>query len=1453
MDPSTHTTSATKQPPKLTRGLLQGPPLPSTRYPYLTPSTKVLKIGDKELTFHMSPLQEGEESKQKQGVHRSLWGIGRGAGVMGGKPELPFSRLERMQNMTAVVTQESIESCDWLGELGGESMPIDIELEGSRKESDWSSEREEMSANSELELRESEFLSTSPVTKESSDKPQFELASSDKILYILRGCPGSGKSTLAAELRGERGRIFSTDEYFVGSDGEYVFDPKKVAVYHKRNQERAREAVREGVSPVVIDNTNTTVWEMRPYVETGVRHGYRVQFVEPDTSWRYDPEQLSLRNSHGVPLDSIKRMLKRFQKNPTVESVLGKSAVERIQREKSVGEFEIEDELSSNQDTLNSSTEECKSAGSSPTRDKTSISDLTPLLSSPPRAPGGEDPVDPLAASSEEPDRYSLVLEPETTEGGTVESQTPPRDSSPPTSQDQETPQIGPLNSRNVCLVSNQERFNQQLVQELTNSPRGNSLFCLNLQSLTVLQDILNIDKTLLAQKNFPLPQLLLPPHVISQLSHTQVANFQHNYQRYLQHIMQTRSQEIRPFIPKGNSVPTPHVSPRNQSVYSQARMQSQIPPVFSHQRMNHRLPAQNNPIPTPGEKMLQQKQFNMELKQEPKLYSTPISSVHIQNSQIDEKKYFHSNQGMQPNSMELNTSKETQNEPINSQCSTENIPLGRPVFESDQSTSDSLLKGINTKQQNSLQQTNNKEINLRDTIFPNVPETSNPIDTKPDNNQISETSYELEQTEIANDDVTNISPTLSPSDRSISTSGTLENNSFCLTPKKPYMDTRPLNTDNGEEAHDNLILALTTDNIQDSHSIRFKLTGNQDLISPVPSVLFEGLDNQIESNKEGVNDPSSDPSGTETKCFDNKEAVQLNEHTMDTAETNPIQILPTNISPYPCHEPDTMKRILSEKIDWGDSSDSEKCVSSPIESPDILREQTRPLDRPPRVGLIAPWDTWTGWSSNFITHNNHTSVSTTVPDPIISDNNTEKAIKKSFDPTIQPPRKHSSSSCKSTNENLDFTPSFYRIKSQENDTSVRSPQRLSVSGESTPTSRPKWSTYVSTPKENKSVLPAGGEWQWSKVSGSRNNGNSENSSPRSDSEDPRNSRPLNPFAVPWKPFLPSNKPRSISSEDTEKLGHLRGFFPTLSAKELQASLTEYDNDIDKTVEALIEQAEAHNLDLPMSSQVPLPNKMAKKIRSPKKSEKVTTPLDASAPEFKTELLDDIINAKWQQNNSTDSPTSTTSWCDTSVPIDTYIESSSLANPSQSALSFPDASIDTSPLKTPYTPLVLQLDSNLAQQLIRQFGPLPGYTREASLDHELSQIALTEETSLLLHQLWCKSIAPVDRYYVSPGQGAAWLPPENPAQQAKIQLYNLYPGIDTQALDEILRNKNFSLSAANEYISSALTTAQKASKDSLTSFALITQRASQSFPPLPTKPPRNSTPIFSSQNAKTIL
>ena len=1436
MDPSIHQSApAPKEPPKLTRGLYQGPPLPNTRYPSSSPSTQVLKIGDKELTFHMTPLPEAE-SQQRQGAARGLWGIGRGAGPIG-KVELPFSRLERMQNSSRpLLTQEAIENSDWLEETGGESMPIAGELEGSRNESDWSSEREGMDSNSELESEREyipAFQPTSPVTKESNDK-SADLEGADRILYIMRGCPGSGKTTLARELRGETGRVFSTDDFFVQSDGEYVFDPKKVAVYHKRNHDMAREAISEGVSPVVIDNTNTTAWEMRPYVETGLRHGYKIQFVEPDTSWRYDPDQLSLKNSHGVPLESIKRMLKRFQKNPTVESVLGKSALQRILQETRHGDFcpELEDELSSNQDTFNSSTDEGRSAGSSPVRDKSSISDVTPLLPA-----DGEESLLP----EETPDRYSIKLEPEPepTDSGTMDTHSPPTDTTSPLLPDKElayeynAPQIGPLNTRTGCLVSNQERFNQQLVRELTNSPRGASLFCLNLQSLTVLQEILNIDKTLLAQNNFPLAQLLLPPHVLSQLSHTQVANFQHNYQRYLQHIMQSRPQESRPFIPKP-SVPTPLLSPRSQSAASLPR----LPPVFSHPRVNQRLPAQTNIpeqcqfVPAPGGNRFQHKQSNPELKPEPKPLTSPTHNGHQPSNTADpltnQNILFPSNQGMQLNS-KIELFNHIPNESIKSPCSVtsqETVPV------ENKPTPDSLPK----EQQICLQQTNNKQTQFRDEIFPNTDTTSSKLDS--DENDASNTSSD-------------ISPTLSPSDRSLSTSDTIDNSSVSvdkLTPLKPFTDTRALSTNNGEACNE---LILATDNIQDSETCR--LTDNQNTILPEPSLMLEGLSDQLDSSGRGV----SSPSGTETKCVDIKESTPMNASGIGT---NSVPI------PIPSNEPDSMKCILSEKIDWGDSSDSDKCVPSPILSPDLMAgEQAGHKERTPPGGFIAPWDAWGGWNSNFITHNN-AGVSTGLPDTIVAKNSSQETARKpAFDPTIQPPRKLSCSSLKSANENTEFSPAFSRFRSMDSDAPIRSPRKMSASGD-TSLSRAKWAGYAPNENNRVSLLPGGAEWQWNKMPApglSRNNGNSEGSSPRSDPDDPRNSKPLNPFAVPWKPFLPNATQNS--SDSAEKLGHLKGFFPTLSARELQAVLSEHDSNIDRAVEAIIEQAEVCNLDLPMSSQVPLPNKMAKKLRSPKKSEKVTTPLDASAPEFKTVLLDDATDAKWQQNSATfdtsTPPTSAPVWTDSNRPNGNYsfnqmIDSSSLPAVNQSALGF----TDSSPLKETYTadvPLVLELDSSLANQLIKQFGPLPGCTKETSLDPSLSHIPLTSDTALLLHQLWCKSIeavSPSDQYYASPGQGAPWVPPEDPIQQTKSQLYNMYPGIDTQALDEILSDKNFSLSAANEYICTALSNAQKVSKESMApSFAVITQRGSQSFPPLPTKNPRTYNHLFPNQNTKNIF
>lgn len=142
----------------------------------------------------------------------------------------------------------------------------------------------------------------------------------NKILYIMRGLSGSGKSTLAKKL-GVGGVVYSTDDFFM-QDGSYNFDPTKLGEFHEANLKRAIEAMKQGISPIVIDNTNVQSWESKLYVEAGMKYGYQIEFKQPDTDWAFDAEELAKRNSHGVPLNVIKNMLDRWEPDVNVDSVL---------------------------------------------------------------------------------------------------------------------------------------------------------------------------------------------------------------------------------------------------------------------------------------------------------------------------------------------------------------------------------------------------------------------------------------------------------------------------------------------------------------------------------------------------------------------------------------------------------------------------------------------------------------------------------------------------------------------------------------------------------------------------------------------------------------------------------------------------------------------------------------------------------------------------------------------------------------------------------------------------------------------------------------------------------------------------------------------------------------------------------------------------------------------------
>jgi predicted kinase len=137
-----------------------------------------------------------------------------------------------------------------------------------------------------------------------------------KQMIIMRGLPGSGKSTLAGQLAGQTGVVYSTDDFFM-EEGIYKFDPSKIGAHHAANQARVREACEAGVAPIVVDNTNTQRWEARPYVQIANEFGYHVRFVEPETPWAKDEEELTRRNVHGVPLEGIRRMLSRYEPHET--------------------------------------------------------------------------------------------------------------------------------------------------------------------------------------------------------------------------------------------------------------------------------------------------------------------------------------------------------------------------------------------------------------------------------------------------------------------------------------------------------------------------------------------------------------------------------------------------------------------------------------------------------------------------------------------------------------------------------------------------------------------------------------------------------------------------------------------------------------------------------------------------------------------------------------------------------------------------------------------------------------------------------------------------------------------------------------------------------------------------------------------------------------------------------
>ncbi|KGL96032.1 NEDD4-binding protein 2-like 1, partial [Charadrius vociferus] len=120
--------------------------------------------------------------------------------------------------------------------------------------------------------------------------------------------------------------VLSTDDFFM-ENGVYMFEPDLLEDAHKWNQKRAHKAMKNGKSPVIIDNTNIL------YVLLQARENrYEVIFQEPDTPWKFNVQELARRNIHHVPRQTIQRMKEQYEHNVTFHSVLHSEKPSRDER-----------------------------------------------------------------------------------------------------------------------------------------------------------------------------------------------------------------------------------------------------------------------------------------------------------------------------------------------------------------------------------------------------------------------------------------------------------------------------------------------------------------------------------------------------------------------------------------------------------------------------------------------------------------------------------------------------------------------------------------------------------------------------------------------------------------------------------------------------------------------------------------------------------------------------------------------------------------------------------------------------------------------------------------------------------------------------------------------------------------------------------------------------------------
>lgn len=124
-------------------------------------------------------------------------------------------------------------------------------------------------------------------------------------LIILRGWPGSGKSTLAKKFP-ER-KHFEADMFFIGANGKYKWDGRKIKDAHAWCQNSVTESLLNGFK-TIVSNTFVKIQDLLFYTEFCQTFSYTFIIIECKGDFE---------NVHDVPEDKVKAMKEGFQELPS--------------------------------------------------------------------------------------------------------------------------------------------------------------------------------------------------------------------------------------------------------------------------------------------------------------------------------------------------------------------------------------------------------------------------------------------------------------------------------------------------------------------------------------------------------------------------------------------------------------------------------------------------------------------------------------------------------------------------------------------------------------------------------------------------------------------------------------------------------------------------------------------------------------------------------------------------------------------------------------------------------------------------------------------------------------------------------------------------------------------------------------------------------------------------------